>query len=141
MLERFTSKSTLHNHGQRVVEGQRIMQAASDIFLGWQRLDAPEGGTRDFYVRQLWDWKFSATIDTMEPELLEIYAGMCAWTLARAHARSGDAVVLAGYLGNSTVFDRAIADFAVAYADQNEVDHRALVDAIADGRVVAESGI
>jgi hypothetical protein len=77
----------------------------------------------------------------MEPELLEIYAGMCAWTLARAHARSGDAVVLAGYLGNSTVFDRAIADFAVAYADQNEVDHRVLVDAIADGRVVAESGI
>jgi len=141
VLERFTSKSTLNNHGQRVVEGQRIMQAASDIFLGWQRLDAPEGGTRDFYVRQLWDWKFSATIDTMEPELLEIYAGMCAWTLARAHARSGDAVVLAGYLGNSTVFDRAIADFAVAYADQNEVDHRALVDAIADGRVVAESGI
>ena len=92
VLERFTSKSTLNNHGQRVVEGQRIMQAASDIFLGWQRLDAPEGGTRDFYVRQLWDWKFSAVVDTMEPEVLEIYAGMCAWTLARAHARSGDAV-------------------------------------------------
>jgi len=138
VLERFTTKSTAANHGQRVVEGQRLMQAASDIFLGWQRIDAPDGVTRDFYVRQLWDWKASAAVDTMDPELLGVYAGMCAWTLARAHARSGDAVTLAAYLGTSPVFDRAVADFAAAYGDQNEVDHRALVDAIEAGRVVAQ---
>ena len=141
VLERFTTKSTAANHGQRVVEGQRLMQAASDIFLGWQRSPAPDGVTRDFYVRQLWDWKASADVDTMDPELLGVYAGMCGWTLARAHARSGDAVTLAAYLGANSGFDRALADFAVAYADQNEVDHRALVDAIKDGRVVAETGI
>ena len=99
MLERFTTKSTAANHGQRVVEGQRLMQAASDIFLGWQRSPAEDGVTRDFYVRQLWDWKASADVDTMDPELLGVYAGMCGWTLARAHARSGDAVTLAAYLG------------------------------------------
>jgi hypothetical protein len=141
VLERFTTKSTATNHGQRVVEGQRLMQAASDIFLGWQRSPAPDGVTRDFYVRQLWDWKASADVDTMDPDLLRVYAGMCAWTLARAHARSGDAVTLAAYLGANAGFDRALADFAVAYADQNEVDHRALVHAIKDGRVIAESGI
>jgi hypothetical protein len=141
VLERFTTKSTAGNHGQRVVEGQRLMQAASDIFLGWQRSPAPDGVTRDFYVRQLWDWKASADVDTMDPELLGVYAGMCAWTLARAHARSGDAVTLAAYLGANSGFDRALADFAVAYADQNEDDHRALVDAIKDGRVVAETGV
>ncbi|HEY1989775.1 MAG TPA: DUF2252 domain-containing protein [Acidimicrobiales bacterium] len=141
VLERFTTKSLAANHGQRVVEGQRLMQAASDIFLGWQRSPAPDGVTRDFYVRQLWDWKASADVDSMDPELLGVYAGMCAWTLARAHARSGDAVTLAAYLGANAGFDRALADFAVAYADQNEIDHRALVDAIKDGRVIAESGI
>jgi hypothetical protein len=141
VLERFTTKSTAANHGQRVVEGQRLMQATSDIFLGWQRIDAPDGVTRDFYVRQLWDWKASAAVDTMDPELLGVYAGMCAWTLARAHARSGDAVTLAAYLGSNSGFDRALADFAVAYADQNEVDHQVLVDAIKDGRVAAESDI
>ncbi|HEV3265489.1 MAG TPA: DUF2252 domain-containing protein [Acidimicrobiales bacterium] len=141
VLERFTTKSTAANHGQRVVEGQRLMQAASDIFLGWQRSPAPDGVTRDFYVRQLWDWKASADVDTMDPELLGVYAGMCAWTLARAHARSGDAVMLAGYLGANSGFDRALADFAVAYADQNEVDHQTLVDAIKDGRIIAESDI
>lgn len=141
VLERFTTKSTAANHGQRVVEGQRLMQATSDIFLGWQRIDAPDGVTRDFYVRQLWDWKASAAVDTMDPELLGVYAGMCAWTLARAHARSGDAITLASYLGTSPTFDRALADFAVAYADQNEVDHQVLVDAIKDGRVAAESDI
>ncbi|MGP0032211.1 MAG: DUF2252 domain-containing protein [Acidimicrobiales bacterium] len=141
VLERFTTKSTASNHGQRVVEGQRVMQAASDIFLGWQRIHAPDGVTRDFYVRQLWDWKYSAVVDVMDPELLRIYAGMCAWTLARAHARSGDVVTLAAYLGTSPVFDRALADFSVAYADQNEADHQALLDAIRDGRVVAQSGI
>ena len=141
VLERFTTKSTANNHGQRVVEGQRVMQAASDIFLGWERLGAPDGATRDFYFRQLWDWKASAAIDTMEPEIMSIYAGMCGWTLARAHARSGDAVALGAYLGGSPTFDRALADFAVAYADQNDRDHQALVDAIKDGRVFAESGI
>jgi len=137
VLERFTSKSTCSNHGQRVVEGQRLMQAASDIFLGWQRSPAPDGVTRDFYVRQLWDWKATAAVDTMDPELLATYAGMCAWTLARAHARSGDAVTLAAYLGTTPIFGTAIADFAASYADQNDLDHRALVDAIQDGRVVA----
>jgi hypothetical protein len=142
VLERFTVKSTCANHGQRVVEGQRVMQAASDIFLGWQRVDAPDReGTRDFYIRQLWDWKYSAPIDTMDPQLLTVYAGMCAWTLARAHARSGDAIVLGSYLGSSPTFDRAIVEFARAYADQNERDHQALLDSIKDGRVVAQSGI
>ncbi len=141
VLERFTAKSKTSNHGQRVVEGQRLMQAASDIFLGWQRVHAPDGVTRDFYVRQLWDWKASAAVDTMDPELLGVYAGICAWTLARAHARSGDAVTLGAYLGKTPTFERAVADFAVAYAGQNEVDHQRLVDAVLDGRVVAESGI
>ena len=141
VLERFTTKSTAANHGQRVVEGQRLMQAASDIFLGWQRSPAEDGVTRDFYVRQLWDWKASADVDTMDPELLGVNAGMCVGTLARAHARSGDPVMLAAYLGTNLDFDRALADFAVAYADQNEVDHQALVDAIKDGRIIAESGI
>jgi hypothetical protein len=141
VLERFTTKSTASNHGQRVVEGQRLMQAASDIFLGWQRIHAPDGVTRDFYVRQLWDWKASASVDTMDPELLGVYAGMCAWTLARAHARSGDVVALASYLGGTATFDRAIADFAIAYADQNESDHDALVTAIRDGAVTATSGV
>ena len=129
------------NHGQRVVEGQRLMQAASDIFLGWQRIEGLDGVRRDFYVRQLWDWKASAAIDTMEPAILPIYAGMCAWTLARAHARSGDALALAAYLGGGDVFDQAVADFATAYADQNEIDHAALVAAIKDGQLGAETGI
>ena len=90
-MERFTVKSTISNHGQRVVEGQRLMQAASDIFLGWQRIELPDGGHRDFYVRQLWDWKASASFEKMSPEILSIYASICAWTLARAHARSGSA--------------------------------------------------
>ncbi|HWE69471.1 MAG TPA: DUF2252 domain-containing protein [Acidimicrobiales bacterium] len=141
VLERFTSKSTASNHGQRVVEGQRLMQAASDIFLGWQRIPAPDGVTRDFYVRQLWDWKATAAVDTMDPELLGTYAGMCAWTLARAHSRSGDAVTLAAYLGTTPIFGTAIADFAASYADQNDIDHRALVDAIRDARVVATPGV
>jgi hypothetical protein len=141
VLERFGSKVSVTNHGQRVVEGQRVMQAASDIFLGWQRVDGIDGVRRDFYVRQLWDWKASAGIETMEPRLFPIYAGMCGWTLARAHARSGDEVALAAYLGAGDVFDNAVADFAVAYADQNEVDHAALVTAIKDGRLTAEMGI
>jgi uncharacterized protein (DUF2252 family) len=141
VLERFTGRSTARNHGQRVVEGQRLMQASSDIFLGWDRVTGPDGVSRDFYFRQLWDWKVSAAVDTMEPEFMGIYANMCAWTLARAHARSGDEIALAAYLGTSPTFDRAIAEFATAYADQNDVDHQALVDAIKDGRLEAEAGI
>ncbi len=141
VLERFGSKVSVTNHGQRVVEGQRLMQAASDIFLGWQRVDGIDGVQRDFYVRQLWDWKASANIETMDPKLFAIYAGMCGWTLARAHARSGDEVALAAYLGGGDVFDNAVADFATSYADQNEADHAALVAAIKDGRLTAESGI
>jgi hypothetical protein len=141
VLERFTSKSTVSNHGQRVVEGQRLMQASSDIFLGWQRLGLPDGGHRDFYVRQLWDWKASAAFETMSPEVLEIYASICAWTLARAHARSGSATAIGAYLGSSEVFDHALADFARSYAKQNERDYQSLVEAIASGTLAAESGI
>ncbi len=141
VLERFTAKSTISNHGQRVVEGQRLMQAASDIFLGWQRIELPDGGHRDFYVRQLWDWKASASFEKMSPEILSIYASICAWTLARAHARSGNATAVGAYLGSSDVFDQALAEFARSYASQNERDHKALLKAIASGIVVAESGI
>ncbi len=141
VLERFTSKSTVANHGQRVVEGQRLMQATSDIFLGWQRLELPDGNHRDFYVRQLWDWKASASFESMDPEILGIYASICAWTLARAHARSGSATAIGAYLGSSDVFDQALADFARSYADQNERDYEALRAAIASGTISAESGI
>ncbi|HEV2933720.1 MAG TPA: DUF2252 domain-containing protein, partial [Streptosporangiaceae bacterium] len=110
VLSRFVGASKYANQGQRVVAGQRLMQAASDIFLGWQRVEAGlDGRTRDFYVRQLRDWKFSVEIQTLRPEGLQMYAGMCGWTLARAHARSGDRIAIAAYLGGSDAFDRAIA--------------------------------
>jgi hypothetical protein len=142
VLERFTSKSVFNHHGQRVAEGQRLMQASTDVFLGWQRVkQGYDGRTHDYYVRQLWDWKFSADVDTMVPELLGSYAEMCGWILARAHARSGDAVAISSYLGTSGAFDSAIASFARAYADQNELDHRALLDAIASGGVEAKAGV
>jgi hypothetical protein len=141
VLERFTAPSKVPHNGQRVVEGQRLMQAVSDIFLGWHRITAPEGGERDYYVRQLWDWKASAAVDAMDPGLLGVYSGICAWTLARAHARSGDPVTLGAYLGDSPTFDEAIADFSVAYADQNERDHQSLVEAINDKRIAAIYGI
>ena len=142
VLERFVGKSAFANHGQRVVEGQRLMQAASDIFLGWHRVTrGADGRPHDYYFRQLWDWKLSAAVETMSPELLGAYAQLCGWTLARGHARSGDAVAIGSYLGGSETFAQALADFAGAYADQNDADHQALVDAIADGSVVAESGV
>jgi uncharacterized protein (DUF2252 family) len=142
VLERFAGKSAFDNHGQRVVEGQRLMQAASDIFLGWHRVTrGADGRSHDYYFRQLWDWKLSAAVETMSPELLGVYAQLCGWTLARAHARSGDAVAIGSYLGGSDTFALALGDFAAAYADQNDADHQALVDAIADGSVAAESGV
>ncbi len=128
--------STYEHHGHRVVAGQRLMQAASDIFLGWFR--GTEG--RDFYWRQLKDMKGSAKVETMSPDELVIYAGLCGWTLARAHARSGDRVQIAGYLGKSERFDGAIADFAEAYADQTERDHAALCNAVKSGRIAADAG-
>jgi uncharacterized protein (DUF2252 family) len=140
VLEPFADKCEYANQGERVVEGQRLMQAASDIFLGWLRAPGIDGGWRDFYLRQLWDWKTSADVETMRPADMAVYGRMCGWTLARAHARSGDAIAIAGYLGSGEAFDRAIADFAEIYADQNERDHRALLDAIDSGRVAAESG-
>lgn len=141
VLERFVGKSQYRNHGQRVVAGQRLMQSASDIFLGWQRVDGFDGQTRDYYIRQLRDWKGSADVDTMSASVMIAYARMCGATLARAHARSGDRIAIAGYLGNSDVFDRAIADFAVAYADQNERDYQTLLDAVDAGRLVVQTGL
>ena len=142
VLSRFVGASKYANQGQRVVAGQRLMQASSDIFLGWQRNEnGLDGQARDFYVRQLRDWKFSVEIATLRPEGLQLYAGLCGWTLARAHARSGDRIAIAAYLGGSDVFDKAIAKFAAAYADQNERDYESLVDAVKSGRITAEPGL
>lgn len=141
VLERFVGKSQYANHGQRVVAGQRLMQAASDIFLGWEGLTGLDGQVRDFYVRQLRDWKGSADVDTMAASVMVFYSRMCAATLARAHARSGDRIAIASYLGNSDVFDRAIVAFSAAYADQNERDYEALVNAVRSGRLQAQTGL
>jgi hypothetical protein len=141
VLEPFVGKSGFDNQGQRVVEGQRLMQAASDIFLGWIRVKGLDGKRRDFYIRQLWDWKSSADVETMNAKGMTLYGRLCGATLARAHARSGDAIAIASYLGNGNAFDRAIVSFAEVYADQNELDHTALVSAIDAGTVEAESGI
>jgi uncharacterized protein (DUF2252 family) len=141
VLAAYCGRSRYANQGERVVAGQHLMQAESDIFLGWTRLTAPEGVGRDFYVRQLKDWKFSAPIEQMIPSGLRAYARICGWTLARAHARSGDRVALAAYLGGSAKFDHAIAAFAETYADQNERDHAALQAAVKEGRIQATTGI
>jgi hypothetical protein len=117
------------------------MQATSDIFLGWLRAQPTGGESEDYYVRQLRDWKVSAEIEKMTPRSMDVYARLCGWTLARAHARSGDRLAISGYLGNSTRFDNAVADFAEAYADQNERDHATFADAVAAGRVEAQSGM
>jgi uncharacterized protein (DUF2252 family) len=140
VLERFTAKSGFSNHGHRVVAGQRLMQAASDIFLGWERFDWGED-RRDYYIRQLRDWKGSADTRGMTPAGMELWGAMCGWTLARGHARSGDRVGIAAYLGKSDVFDRAIVAFAGAYADQNELDYQSLKNAVASGRLAAHTGI
>ena len=140
VLERFVGRSAYNNQGQRVVEGQRLMQAASDIFLGWQRVsEGVDGRPHDYYVRQLWDSKMSVNIDVILPEGLGVYAQLCGWTLARAHARSGDRIAIGSYIGASDVFAQALARFATAYADQNDTDHEALVKAIADGSVPADA--
>jgi uncharacterized protein (DUF2252 family) len=141
VLERFAGPSTLHQHGERVVVGQRLMQAASDIFLGWLRVTDLDGQRRDYYVRQFHDWKGSAEVETMRVPGATLYARMCGATLARAHARWGDRIAIASYLGPGDVFDRAIADFAVAYADQNERDYDALARAVKSGRIPAETGL
>jgi hypothetical protein len=121
--------------------GQHLMQAVSDIFLGWQSASPPGRGSADFYFRQLRDWKYSAEINRMTAAAMTGYGRMCGWTLARAHARTGDRIAIAAYLGASDKFDQAIADFAETYADQTERDHAALADAAANGRVQAQAGI
>ena len=141
VLSRFAGASKYANQGERVVNGQRLMQASSDIFLGWQRTTGLDGLTRDFYIRQLRDWKFSVDIDAMIPRGMRLYGELCGLTLARAHARSGDEIAIAAYLGNSAAFENAIGEFAVAYADQNERDHQAFTAAIASGRLNAERGV
>jgi uncharacterized protein (DUF2252 family) len=142
VLADFAGQSKYDNQGQRVVEGQRLMQAASDIFLGWLRVNpAPDGVIRDFYVRQLRDWKFSFDTQIMVPSGLSSYGEICAWTLARAHARSGDRIAISAYLGTSDTFDRAIADFAAQYADTNERDIAALDQAAKSGKVLAQRGV
>jgi uncharacterized protein (DUF2252 family) len=141
VLAEFAGRSRYGNEGERVVAGQHLMQAQSDIFLGWTHVTGPDGVDRDFYVRQLKDWKFSVPIELMRPEGLTLYARLCGWTLARGHARSGDRVALAAYLGRSDKFDQAIADFAEAYADQNERDYAEFQSAAKDGRVEAVSEI
>ena len=141
VLSRFVGASKFTNEGQRVVAGQRLMQATGDIFLGWQQTKGLDGQQRDFYVRQLRDWKFSIDTEAMVPYGMGLYGELCGWTLARAHARSGDRIAIAAYLGGSDVFDQAIRQFADAYADQNERDHQAVIDAVASGRIIAERGL
>ena len=132
---------TPRNEGERVVAGQRLMQAASDILLGWERHQGMDGLQRDFYVRQLRDMKGSAEVELMDTTGMAVYGQLCGWTLARAHARSGDPIAISAYLGSDDVFPKAIADFAELYADQNERDHRAFLEGIRDGRLVAEGGL
>ena len=141
VLAEYCGRSQYANQGERVVAGQHLMQAQSDIFLGWTRVTGPDKIDRDFYVRQLKDWKFSVPIELMIPSGMALYAGICGWTLARAHARSGDRVALAAYLGGSSKFGQAIADFAETYADQNERDYTALQAAVKDGRADAATEI
>jgi uncharacterized protein (DUF2252 family) len=123
VLEAFVGRSRLQNHGERVVAGQQLLQASSDVFLGWTRVPALDGAARDFYVRQLWDWKVSADLSRYTPATMAIYGQLCGWTLARGHARSGDRIAIAAYLGDGDSFDEAMADFAASYADQTERDH------------------
>ncbi|MGO9753504.1 MAG: DUF2252 domain-containing protein [Solirubrobacteraceae bacterium] len=142
VFEPFLGHSGFANHGERVVVGQRLMQASSDIFLGWLHVDSGlDGQPRDFYVRQLRDWKGSAEVEQMVPKGMAMYGKLCGWTLARAHARSGDRIAIAAYLGSSASFDRAILEFSNAYAEQNERDYRELTAAVSAGKIVAQTGL
>ena len=141
VLERFVGKSQYANHGERVVTGQRLMQGATDIFLGWQRIKGLDGETRDYYVRQFHDWKGSADVDRLLVPGATVYARICGATLARAHARWGDRIAIASYLGKSDAFDQAVADFSAAYADQNERDYQAITAAVNSGRLSAQTGL
>jgi uncharacterized protein (DUF2252 family) len=141
VLAAYAGESQYDNQGERVVSGQRLMQAASDIFLGWQRTTAPDGDRTDYYLRQLRDWKYSAPIERMGPAEMTDYGELCGWTLARAHARTGDRFAIAAYLGGSGKFEQAVADFGVSYAHQTEADHAAFAEAVASGRAEARSGV
>ncbi len=141
VLERFAGRSVYPHHGQRVVMGQRLMQAATDIFLGWQRIKGLDGLTRDYYLRQFHDWKGGAEVENLLVPSATLYARLCAATLARAHARWGDRIAISSYLGKGDAFDRAIADFCEAYADQNERDYEAFTAAVKSGRLTAQTGV
>ena len=140
VLEPYRGASEFDNHGERVVRGQRISHAASDIFLSWTRSMDLDGRERDFYLRQLWHWKASMDLSTMSESGLHAYSRACGWSLARAHARSGDRLAIAAHLGGGASFDKAIARFSAAYADQNDLDHQRLAEAVATGEVPAETG-
>ncbi|WP_037568771.1 DUF2252 domain-containing protein [Phaeacidiphilus oryzae] len=139
VLEEYAGAAAQQNQGERVVVGQRLMQATSDVFLGWERATGLDGRERDFYIRQLYDWKAIPQPELMTPGVMRLFGELCGVTLARAHARSGDRIAIAAYLGRSDPFDRAVARFAEAYADQNERDHRTLAEAVRTGRVAAKS--
>ena len=141
VLAEFVGGSRYTNQGERVVAGQHLMQASSDIFLGWDQVEGIDGVQRDFYIRQLRDWKGSVDTDQMTPQSMAVYGRLCGWTLARAHARSGDRIAIASYLGSGKAFDNAIVSFSETYADQNQRDYEALQKAAADGRIVVESGL
>lgn len=141
VLEPYLGASEFEHHGERVVRGQRMDQAVTDVFLGWQRSQGLDGNEHDFYIRQLWDWKGSMDLSTMRYWGLHAYSRACGWSLARAHARSGDRLAIAAYLGAGARFDEAIARFSAAYADQNELDYQRLVEAVGAGEVRAEFGI
>jgi uncharacterized protein (DUF2252 family) len=141
VLSDYLNKSEYTNHGHRVVAGQLLMQQASDIFLGWQRTTGLDGQSRDFYVRQLRDWKGSVLVDTLLPKGMKLYAELCGWCLARGHARSGDRMAISGYLGDTAAFDEALAEYADRYAAINAADHLAFTRAIAEGRIASQSGL
>ncbi len=141
VLEAHLGASEFEHHGERVVRGQRMDQAASDVFLGWQRSRGLDGKEHDFYIRQLWDWKASIDLSTMGSSGLHAYTRACGWSLARSHARSGDRLAIAAYLGKGSRFEKAIADFSAAYADQNELDYERLAEAAANGEVPSQPGI
>jgi uncharacterized protein (DUF2252 family) len=141
VLEPYLGASEFEHHGERVVRGQRMDQAVADVFLGWQRSQGLDGKEHDFYIRQLWDWKASMDLPTMRYWGLHAYSRACGWSLARAHARSGDRCAIAAYLGAGAKFDEAIARFSAAYANQNELDYERLVEAVGAGEVPAQFGV